>query len=167
MISFRWVVVAFLGGFAGASNLRAADPVEKLHGTGRALQNQSSSIEYAACSFQESYNFDDVGDCGGDTTTWVPLSQYVACISSFQLDKNNATQYLESMINATKDFYIFTDIAINPRLSEPKTTMVRAQSGMNPARNVLFEKKLLILFLSFFYHHSRTTPFTKVQEVAR
>ena len=140
MISFRRFVVAAAlmaaavsatrGGEERASE-RASDPVGIFHDARRSLQNkdqaddqsQSSSIEFEACSFEESYTL-PMGDCG-DQSYWVPLSQYSSCISSFRLDPNNATQYLESLISVTKDFYVFNDIAVDPMMSDPLTTPVR------------------------------------------
>ena len=127
MISFRRFVVAAALMAAAVSATRGGEERDAR----RSLQNkdqaddqsQSSSIEFEACSFEESYTL-PMGDCG-DQSYWVPLSQYSSCISSFRLDPNNATQYLESLISVTKDFYVFNDIAVDPMMSDPLTTPVR------------------------------------------
>jgi len=53
---------------------------------------------------------------------YAPLSQVSNCISSFDLDTNNAIQHLQSTIDVLNDHYVFKDIAIDPLQSNPITT---------------------------------------------
>lgn len=162
MISFRGFVVAAALMAAAVSATRggeerASDPVGIFHDARRSLQNndltddqnQSSSIEFEACSFEESYTFSGLGDCSNQSY-FVPLSQYSSCISSFRLDPNNATQYLESLINVTKEFYVFNDIAVDPMMSDPLTTPVRQKYRKKLFYYYYFKKQLLTLFYFLF-----------------
>ena len=83
---------------------------------------------YQACSFGGIgvYNAPPTGVCGEDgVVSFAPPSEVSACLDSFYLDPTNATQYLESLIKLTQDYYIFNDIAINPTASVPAVTPVR------------------------------------------
>lgn len=92
------------------------EPVQEL----RSLQDKAISfapIDFPACSFESAYQNSE------SNRTYVPLSEYYSCISSFRLDQENATQYLESLINVTRDYYVFGDIAVDSLDSVPTTTM--------------------------------------------
>lgn len=104
----------------------------------RYLQEQVTT-QFNSCKFQQLYSIDLTDECENVNTCdcydednnktagtyWTPPSEWSACISSFKLDKDNATQYLESLINLTQDYYAFTDIAVAPLKSDPNTTLVR------------------------------------------
>jgi hypothetical protein len=103
------------------------EPVQEL----RSLQDKAMSfapIEFPACSFESAYQNSE------SKRTYVPLSEYYGCISSFRLDQENATQYLESLINITRDYYVFGDIAVDSLESVPTTTMVSSSVIEYPLR---------------------------------
>ena len=103
------------------------EPVQEL----RSLQDKAMSfapIEFPACSFESAYQNSE------SNRTYVPLSEYYSCISSFRLDQENATQYLESLINVTRDYYVFGDIAVDSLDSVPTTTMVSSSVIEYPLR---------------------------------
>ena len=80
-----------------------------------------AQVDFQTCSFQDTLSLS--GGCGNGTLKYyAPVSEVSACVSSFQLDPNNVTQYLESMIDMTRSYYVFTDIAFDPLASVSSVT---------------------------------------------
>ena len=52
-----------------------------------------------------------------------PPSEVSSCIKTFPLEIEQITQHIQSLMNSTRDFYIFKDVAIDPAASIPDGTM--------------------------------------------
>jgi len=52
-----------------------------------------------------------------------PPSEVSSCIKTFPLEIEQITQHIQSLMNSTRDFYIFKDVAIDPAKSIPSYMM--------------------------------------------
>jgi hypothetical protein len=62
------------------------------------------------------------GTCAASGTFRTTLSVAYNCISSFQLSSDHAIEYLQSLHDLTKEYYIFQHIAVDAPASVPSTT---------------------------------------------
>jgi len=120
---------------AESEDLEAADPYIGLLGN-RGLQQQAMSMvatEPAATSYGGmSFNACEFSSVVGfNMPTWsdsfqlaAPPSEVSSCIKTFPLEIEPITEHIQSLMNSTRDFYIFKDVAIDPAASIPNDTML-------------------------------------------
>ncbi|EJK64713.1 hypothetical protein THAOC_14522 [Thalassiosira oceanica] len=120
---------------AESEDLEAADPYMGLLGN-RGLQQQAMSMvatEPAATSYGGmSFNACEFSSVVGfNMPTWsdsfqlaAPPSEVSSCIKTFPLEIEPITEHIQSLMNSTRDFYIFKDVAIDPAASIPNDTML-------------------------------------------
>ena len=117
-----------------SKDLEPLDPYLGLLGS-RGLQQSMSMVatESVATSYGGmSFNACEFGSVVGlDIPIWsdswqlaAPPSEVSSCIKTFPLKIEQITQHIESLMNSTRDFYIFKDVAINPAASIPSSTML-------------------------------------------
>jgi len=93
--------------------------------------------QFQACSFTSTIRFKDIEPKTGFEdeifqyfadqkcpNISAPISQVSRCISSFELDRNNAIQHIQATLDVLKNYYVFKDIAIDPLRSFPLITPV-------------------------------------------
>ena len=122
--------------------LDAADPYLGLLGNqglgllgNRGLQQQSMSmvtesavtsyggVSFNACEFSSVVGF-HIPNYSDSFRLAAPPSEVSSCIKTFPLEIESITQHIQSLMNSTRDFYIFKDVAIDPAASIPNDTLL-------------------------------------------
>jgi len=86
-------------------------------------RHTASAYPFSACNFSSVFTDPWVGGCGGAQLFLASPSEVSACTSSMNLDPDNATQFIDSLTQLARDFYVFTDVGIDPPKSDPNVTL--------------------------------------------